>query len=161
MSLSNPSSQGSGNSLEGRRKSVRVKRTRPTKLTRSEFIGAHRLRDHVQGLFAPGPWHMCYCLQFAVFCGIPLFVNEWISGSWACFYGFLLLFILSNSNVKVLFYLVIFYFIVFYYHTLEDCFLMRDRKENYSGWEGRCGPGGCRGMGNCNHDILCEEKILF
>lgn len=101
MSLSNPSSQGSGNPLEGRRKSVRVKRTRSTKLTRSEFIGAHRLRDHVQGLSAPGPWHMCYCLQFAVFYGIPLFVNEWISDSWACFYGLFLLFILSNSNVKV------------------------------------------------------------
>ena len=47
-----------------------------------------------------------------------------------------------------------------YYYPLDDCYLLKDKKE--CGWEGRWGETGrSRGRRNYNQDILCKKSVFL
>ena len=94
--------------------------------------------------------------DFSVFNGIPECVHQWFAVSSLG----LFLFVLTNSKLLLLTYLIIFYFIVL---PLEACLFSNERqKGSGSGWEMRWGgTGRSRGKENHNQDILWEKHIYI
>lgn len=106
---------------------------------------SQKLKQHAHGLFesSPSPLRIYYTMIFRIVFLWKFSVCKWVS-LW--YFSLFFLYILSNVNMIISFYIITSYFVIFYYNPLEDFSFSNERqKGNRFKWKGLEEQGGVEG----------------